>query len=106
VLSTEEIREAVWCVTYRPGWSFEVYEGRFEGPHIVIRATIQDSARPTQAVTLDIHSMLPPMRSAEQFYEWLAWRLARIEVHEMREWLKVDGRVIFDPHALGAEHDR
>jgi hypothetical protein len=106
VLSTEEIREAVWCVTYRPGWSFEVYEGRFEGPHIVIRATVPDSTRLGQAVTLAIHSMLPPMRNRQAVFEWLAWRLGRIEVHEMREWLKVDGRVIFDPHALGAEHDR
>jgi hypothetical protein len=38
--------------------------------------------------------------------EWLAWRLGRLEVHEMREFLKRDGRVIFDPHGADADHDR
>jgi hypothetical protein len=55
---------------------------------------------------LDVHSMLPPMRDTIALEEWLAWRLGRLEVHEMREFLKRDGRVIFDPHGADADHDR
>jgi hypothetical protein len=31
---------------------------------------------------------------------WMAWRLGRIESHEMREFFKVDGRPVFDPHVV------
>lgn len=105
MLSTEQLREHLAGVTYRPGWAFELYDGRWEGQHLVIKASLMDSFRHGETVDLEIHSMLPPMESVRQFDQWLAWRLGRIEVHEMREWLKHGGRVLFDPHAPGAEHD-
>ena len=105
LLSTQVLRAHLAKLTYKPGWAFEVYDGRWEGQHVVIRVDVPDTFNPGETVTLDVHSMLPPMRSTHQFEEWIAWRLARLEVHEMREFLKRDGRVIFNPHAPGAEHD-
>jgi hypothetical protein len=36
---------------------------------------------------------------------WLAWRLGRVESHEMREHLRVDGALPFNPHAEYADRD-
>jgi hypothetical protein len=105
VLTTTEIAAHLQRLTYKDGWEFHAYDGRWEGQHIVIRTVVPDTYKPGEQLVLDVHSMLPPMRDTEQLEEWLAWRLGRIEVHEMREFLKRDGRVLFDPHAEYADRD-
>jgi hypothetical protein len=60
----------------------------------------------TKTVTLDVHSMLPPMLTEGQFLAWLLWRLKRIEVHEAREFFRVDDQVWDDPHAEHADRDQ
>jgi hypothetical protein len=105
VLTTREISDHLARLTYKPGWTFEAYDGRWEGQHVVIRTEVEDTYQPGGKVVLRVESMLPPVPSVEYLEAWLAWRLARIEVHEMREFLKRDGMVIFDPHAPLAERD-
>ena len=105
MLSVPEIQEHLAAITYKPGWTIRAYMGRWEGPHVVITTVVPDSYHPSETVTLDVHSMLPPMRSGDDLDEWLAWRLARIEVHEMREFLRRDGKPIYDPHAEYADRD-
>jgi hypothetical protein len=52
---------------------------------------------------LDIHSLIPPMATVEDFDRWMVWRLIEIASHEVREWYRDDqGRAIFDPHAADA----
>jgi hypothetical protein len=46
-----------------------VYDGRWEGQHLVIRTEVPDTYS-DQTVVLDVHSMLPPMRDN-------GWRGAR-----------------------------
>lgn len=98
VLTVEQLQAHVKRLTYRPDWTFEVYEGEFEGPHIFIVATVQDSYRDGK-LELGVRSAIPPMESTEQFERWLLWRLIRIECHEAREFFKRDGQIISDPHA-------
>jgi hypothetical protein len=43
VLTVEGIRAHLERLSYKDGWSFDVYEGRWEGPHIVIRTTLEDA---------------------------------------------------------------
>ena len=105
MLTIEQIQAELARITYRPGWTFEAYQGPWEGQHLVIRAEVVNAFNPATTVTLDIHSMLPPIPDAAYLHRWLAWRLARIEVHEAREFFRVDGKPPFDPHAAGAEHD-
>jgi hypothetical protein len=105
MLSTQQIVAHLQRVTYKPGWDVRVYDGRWEGQHVVIRTVVPDSTQPGRTTVLDVHSMLPPVRDTDQLNEWLAWRLGRLEVHEMREFLKHDGVVLFDPHAPEAERD-
>lgn len=105
MLTTAQLRGYLSKVTYKPGWEFEVYDGRWEGQHLVIRTVVADSYNPGENVALDVHSMLPPMENFSQFDNWLMWRLGRIEVHEMREFFKVDGKVVSDPHGQDADRD-
>lgn len=105
MLSTELLRTHLARITYKPGWSLELREGRWEGQHLVITTVVEDAFKPGEKVTLDVHSPIPHMHSFDQFDEWLMWRLWRIESHEMREWFKRDGKVVSSPHADGADRD-
>lgn len=99
MLSTAEITSEVAKVTYRPGWSLHVYEAGFEDPWLLVLARdVPDSYHPGQTIDLGIRSPIPPMESVDQLRRWLIWRLGRVESHEAREWLQVDGHPIFDPH--------
>jgi hypothetical protein len=105
VISVADLAQHIKRITYRDGWVFHLYDGRHEGPHLVIAATLPDSTRPGHMVDVRIDSMLPPFDSLEHFERWLMWRLERIESHESREWFKRDGVPLFDPHAEHAQHD-
>jgi hypothetical protein len=102
VLTLVELRTHLARLTYRPGWALRIVDGTWEGPELHIAATVADSYHPDADVELDIRTFLPPQVDTEAFERWLGWRLGRIESHEMREWLKRDGRPIFDPHAQEA----
>jgi hypothetical protein len=106
MMTTAQIQDELTRVSYKPGWSIRCYEGRFEGQHIQITVDLPDASDPAHTVTLDIRSALPPIPYVEYLYEWLAWRLGRVELHEMREHLRVNGAPIFDPHAPLAERDQ
>jgi hypothetical protein len=98
-------------IEYKPGWSIKVYETPAQGVWIKFHANVEDSYHPGKMVELDIKSPVPPMKSTDEFLEWLRWRLERIEVHECHEWLRwkslVHGAVetvpLFNPHADGAD---
>lgn len=105
MLTTAEIQEHLKRISYMPGWEITVYDGRWEGQHVVIRTVVPDSYNPGSDVVLDVHSMLPPMRDIDALEEWLAWRLCRLATHEVREFLRRDGKPIYDPHAEFAERD-
>lgn len=105
MLTTTELAAHLQHLTYRPGWTIHIYDGAHEGQHLVITTQVEDTTKPGTTTTLDIHSMLPPMRDTEQFETWLLWRLKRIEVHECREWFKRDGTPVSDPHAPYADRD-
>jgi hypothetical protein len=106
MLTTHEIQQHLKRFTYRPGWSVQTYDGRYEGQHIVIWAEVPDTYNPGNTTVLDIHSRLPPIPDENYLWTWLHWRIDIIERHECREFFKVDGRILYDPHADGANQDR
>lgn len=106
MLTTPEVQAILERVAYKPGWKIQAYDGRFEGQHIAITTVVIDAYDTSKTVTLDVHSMLPPMADEQALMSWLAWRLGRIEVHEMREFLHLDGSPWSDPHAEYADQDR
>jgi hypothetical protein len=105
MLTTAQIRDVLADLTYKPGWTFSVYDGDWEGQHLAITARVPDAVRPPAMVVLDVHSQLPPIPDEAYLVRWIAWRLGRIELHEMREFLRLRGAVVYDPHAANAERD-
>jgi hypothetical protein len=105
MLATAQIQDELSRVTYKEGWAITVYDGDWEGQHIVIRTAVPDAYHPGQTTTLDVHSALPPMPDVEYLHRWILWRICRIESHEAREFYRVDGRLVADPHAENAGRD-
>lgn len=101
-LTIDQLRAALTHVTYRPGWRFDLYEHQWEGVWLAVTADLDDAYRPGEMVTVCVRSAVPPIPTAAYFLEWLAWRLWRIESHECREWLRIDGAPIHDPHSAEA----
>lgn len=87
--------------TYRPGWTLTTYHDIWLGPMLLITATVPDGYNPGSTIDLGIKSRIPPhvLRDPQaNAGEWLLWRLIEVEVHEAREMLRRDGRLVADPH--------
>lgn len=107
MLTVDQINAHLDRITYKPGWSFQAYMGKWEGMHLTIFTEVDDAFRPGEKVRLRVESFLGPNDyiNTRMLEKWLMWRLARIEVHEMREFFKRDGKVIDSPHAEFADRD-
>jgi hypothetical protein len=105
MLTTAEIQAELERVTFMPGWTITAYQGRWEGQHLQITTQVPDAYDPASTVTLDVHTFLPPIPDAEYLHDWITWRLARLAVHEVREFYRVDGKPAHDPHAPFADRD-
>lgn len=100
MLSVAELQSILDEVTYKPGWEIRVRGTDHEGAQIVMVVhEMPDSTQPGKTLDLGIVSYLPPMQDEQALLNWLAWRIERIENHEVREWLKLRGETVFDPHA-------
>lgn len=97
MLSLEEIRDELAQLSYKDGWSWTVHEDPYEGPYIRLIGTVPDT-HSNDTINLGITTWLPPMPSRHYVAHWLFWRLERIENHECREFLKRNGKIVFDPH--------
>jgi hypothetical protein len=105
MLSVDEMRNLLDQVEYKDGWRFSIYEHPFEGPFLRIEFDVRDSYNSGESVTLGINSFVPPCRQQYQFLDWLLYRIIRIEVHEAREFFKINGVPYEDPHVLGEPYD-
>lgn len=97
LLTKEQLENEVAHLSYKPGWELEIYETPAQGVWLAVH-TRQEDAYGGDKVDLCIESQLPPFRTLEQFREYLRWRLEVIEIHECHEWLKRDGKAMYDPH--------
>lgn len=98
-LSFEELGEALRHVSYKPGWTFRLISGYWEGDRLrIVVEGLADSYHPERTTDLGVDDFIPPMRTTKDFYDYLLYRVHRIESHETREWFKVDGKPHDDPH--------
>lgn len=105
MLTIQQMQERLNRMTYKEGWTIKLYQGAFEGAHLQITAELDDSVELGKKTVFDVHDMMPPMLSIEQFDLYIIDRLMRIETHEAREWLKLDGKSLFYPHCDFADRD-
>lgn len=100
MLSTDAINAELARLTYKHGWVFKAYDDQWEGKKIRIEAEVPDAYDPDRTITLGIDSFLPPLCDEWDVRRWLIWRILRIENHEAREFFRLDGQVLWDPHRV------
>lgn len=102
VITVDHMRAILEEITYRPGWTMAIKEDQHEGPYLRVIAPTKNSYDESADLDLGINSYLSPNDRADEraFVNFLIWRLERIESHEAREWLKRNGKAIFDPHEV------
>ena len=97
----DEVTDWLEGVTYRPGWTFDVEPGPKQTT-LVVRAAAADSRGGTPLVVT--HRFSLPGRAVvndrASFIGWLRHVVGKVELHERDEWLLIDHRRIFDPHAI------
>jgi hypothetical protein len=102
MLSGTDIAAVLARVSYKPGWTLEVYDTPAPGAWLLIAADQEDAHHPGQVLPLRMRCELPPFPTESTFLTWLRWRLEAVERHECHEWLRVDGHAPWDPHAEAA----
>jgi hypothetical protein len=104
--------------TYKPNWAFEVGKD-IRGSWILARQWVEDSRAPFhpwpflndrwhQTPVSPMRPLIPvrtrinldtPFYGEEHFWNWVRYDfIPKLEDHEMSEWFKVDGELMFDPH--------
>jgi hypothetical protein len=100
VLTSDEIRRFLNRVSYKPGWEFSVTSTPFEGERLrIVAPGLPDSYEDGRTIDLGVDSYLPWLENTDELARWLFSRVKRIEIHEAMEFFKVDGRIVWDPHA-------
>jgi hypothetical protein len=97
-LTLEQLQAEIKRYTYRSGWAMSVFGDPFEGPCFYLEADVRDAYDPGKTVPLRIRAVIPPIPTREYFGEWLQKRLIEVEIHECREYLRRDGKILYDPH--------
>lgn len=98
-LTAVDIAREIKRVTYKPGWTFEVSHHPIEGPTLSIGFAVPNSYRQGEQQVQCVNSPIPPLFGADHLYAWLMWRISVVEMHELAEFFKVDGKPVYDPHS-------
>lgn len=99
-LTAREITELSTTVTYKPGFQFTIMRHPIEGLCLRIVFNVPDAYRPGEQQTQGVNAPIPPLYDARHFHDWLLWRLRIIELHELCEFYRVNGELLYDPHSL------
>lgn len=91
--------------TYKPGWEF-IYEYDIDrNQHFVmVSMRVEDSYHPGNIIPVSIRHRLPrglsPDDQEDYCDHYLRTMVQDLEMHELDEWFKKDGKLVNDPHAL------
>lgn len=70
---------------------------------LIIHSKVLNSRQPDETIDVQAHYPVPPLeffsRHSGYFTEWLRYTVHDRVRHEVDEWLKRDGVMVFDPHA-------
>jgi hypothetical protein len=96
---TRQVAAHVETYSYKPGFTFMVWEHPYEGTCLEITFFVPNSYRQGEQQTQCVNVPVPPLVSPTHVYDWLEWRLTRIEMHELCEFSRVSGQPRNDPHS-------
>lgn len=97
-LELKELEEVTSTVKLPDGWSVEVYQDRYLGPHVRFVGTVPDSCNPGQTADIGANACIPPYTRTAHYMNWLHKRWIEIWIHEARETFWVNGLLWDDPH--------
>jgi len=103
-VTLDEMRALAAKITYRPGWWFELYVDPSDA--IVFRcgtwepdSEAASSAPPLPVTFTEARTRFEWMYWDErQFLWWIREVLMKRVLHELDEWLRLDGRPLVEPH--------
>lgn len=103
-LELKELEEITATVKLPDGWSVEVYQDRYLGPHVRFVGRVVDSRKDPEPgfaqpmTTLGVNACIPPYARSAHYMNWLHKRWIEIWIHEARETFWVNGLLWDDPH--------
>lgn len=92
---------------YKPNWTITAF---IDGNDVSVRFHMEvPDSRPAnrgQQLSVNICQLMPVSNamnpwSKEEVVAWLSGQIRFLELHEMSEWIMVDGKTFSDPHADG-----
>ena len=88
--------------SYKPNFKFKAYRKHIEYDLIVldIEMTVphRDTLDPTKVITQRALGFRDVPKNELEFAQWMREIIRHLEMHEVDEWVKMDGLRIFDPH--------
>lgn len=99
----EELAQLVDELTYRPEWTFSLWDGdrgqHSRGLTFEVRAVVPDSYHPERVIGVR-HLFIVPAASYNRtsWMRWLLDRLIDVETHEACEFFQLDGQRVYAPH--------
>lgn len=94
-LNEEPLRDILRKFTYKPDWSFTIRDGM-----LIIKTFAPDTDDMKSIVPVSTVASIPRFVRAEFPWDrWLLDQIMSVEDHEAREFFKIDGVKVFDPHA-------
>jgi len=107
----DHVRECLRRFTYKPGWQFSLREPVAPDWHLWyldVTFDVPDCNKPSGAAHIDMWRQLyvDELHDENHFWEWLFATVRICEDHEQREWFRIDGTRLHNPHADRAALDR
>lgn len=97
---TEVINDLISHFTYKPGWEIKALVDDWGGVIMSTVRTEPDANDPTQQAQVALARVFdpPPSITPEVVKTWVHALLVDAELHEVDEWLRLDGHRITNPH--------
>ncbi len=100
-MNIAQCREVLADLTYKPGWTFEIETGVFEGGQLSFKITFMAPHANGKGEVGPVSRrwpFWPDYYLSDGFLRWMASNIHWLENHEVNEWLRYQGRFLLDPH--------
>lgn len=102
MLTVCEMNELLKRWTYKPGWRVEVQaidlRSDYHSVWVQITFDAEDAFDPGHDILIGMRHTMRVPANEQMFWEQLLCEIDKAERHETREFFKVDGKMLFDPH--------
>lgn len=84
---------------YKPGWKFSIMRNTESGfMTLVVQAAVENVEAPHEKVQINMTETVHPEMTDDEFINTVCSAICKMEMHEVDEYFKVDGRHYREPH--------